>query len=744
MALPSRVALDAPAGVFSSARARAHLEVIARRPHPVGSAEHAVVRDYLVAQLRALGLEPEIQEGVGAATHYHPPRFAVVNNVVARRRGTGAGKALLLMAHYDSRGMTPGASDDGYGVATLLETARALGTDGPTVSDVIFLFTDGEEEGLLGARAFVAEHRWAGDVGVALNFEARGNAGPVLMFQTGDDNGALVRELARVTSHPAATSLSRAIYQHMPNDTDLTTFLPRTAALNFANIDGLERYHAPTDTVANVDEGTLQHHGSYALPLARALAARTLPLAPEPDAVYFNAGPFFVHYAGAYDRPLAILAAILVAAFVAARLRVLRAAVALAAVVALVAGGAAACALAWGVAGRLHPDFRLLAAMSPGLKGLYVASFVALAAAVSLAFHALVLRRLRAVELFAGAAAVFAALALVAAAYLPGTSYLFAWPVLAALPVALGLLRTTEAIDAPVPTAAGVAAAIAVSVPPLILVSSIVPQLVSAFGLAAAPAVGGLVALLVAFAAPAVRLVLQPSPRLAPIAAAAIAAACFVGASAHAPFDRDHPRPDTLVFAVDADNGHASWMSPDPAPDAWTAPALAGAQPRTSAPLPYPLAYTLLVAPAKPLDATSSPSAAPAGPSVAWLADAPSGAGREVRLRVTAPAGTELLAVHVDGLLSARVGDRPVPLQGSALELRFFAPPPGGVEIVVGTASRAPLTVRAASQHAGFPANARPVMGARPPDSMAKPGMMAPWDGLLESDTTLVGMSATR
>ncbi len=732
---PAPAPVDAPPGEFSSARARVHLEVIAQRPHPLGSAEHAAVRAYLVAQLRALGLEPELQEVVASA-QYSTPRLAMVSNIVARRRGTGAGKALLLMGHYDSRGMTPGASDDGYGVATLLETARALHTAAPPPSDVIFLFTDGEEEGLLGARAFVAEHRWAADVGVALNFDARGNAGPALMFQTGDGNGALIRELARSVPHPAANSLSQAIYRPMPNDTDLSAFLPRTPSLNFANIGGFERYHAPTDTVADVDERTLQHHGESALALARDLGAHALPLPPEPDAVYFNAGPFFVRYPGAWDWPLAILSAILVAAFIVlghrrSALRASRVALAVAGVLALVAAAAVGCALAWALAGRLHADYRLINAAHPGLKGLYLASFFALAAALGLGFQAAVLRRLRTAEVFAGAAVLFAALALLAGVYLPGASFVFAWPVLVALPVALGLLRAGT-LDR------GVAAALALSVPPLVLVTPFLPQLVAAFGLGAAPAMGGLAALLAAFAAPAARIVLQPAPRLAPLAAAAIAAACYLGANLHAPFDRDYPRPDTLFFAVDADSGHSWWLSPDPAPDAWTAAALAGAAPQTSAPLPYPLTASLLAAPA------TSASVEP-GPAITWVGDTPAGSGREVRVLVVPPTGAGLLGVHVDGLLWARVADHPVPLQGTSLEVRFYAPPAAGVALVMGTASPAPLTVRAVSRRSGFPVGATPAVSAqRPPELMAKPGMMPPWDALLESDATLVARSATR
>ena len=122
--LPAPAPRDAPAAEFSAARAREHLEVIARRPHPIGSAEHALVRQYLVEQLREARSPHKIQETVAVQSRYRPPRLALVQNVVARLPGSGSAKALLLMAHYDTRGMTPGASDDGYGVATLLETAR--------------------------------------------------------------------------------------------------------------------------------------------------------------------------------------------------------------------------------------------------------------------------------------------------------------------------------------------------------------------------------------------------------------------------------------------------------------------------------------------------------------------------------------------------------------------------------------------------------------------------------------------
>lgn len=50
----------------------------------------------------------------------------------------------------------PGAADDASGAAILLKTARALKSETPLRNDVIFLFTDGEETGLFGAKTWDA------------------------------------------------------------------------------------------------------------------------------------------------------------------------------------------------------------------------------------------------------------------------------------------------------------------------------------------------------------------------------------------------------------------------------------------------------------------------------------------------------------------------------------------------------------------------------------------------------------
>ena len=67
---PAPIPASAPATEFSAERAMAHVREIAQRPHATGSADNVRVREYVVAQLRALGLEPQVQEATGIGTRY--------------------------------------------------------------------------------------------------------------------------------------------------------------------------------------------------------------------------------------------------------------------------------------------------------------------------------------------------------------------------------------------------------------------------------------------------------------------------------------------------------------------------------------------------------------------------------------------------------------------------------------------------------------------------------------------------
>src|ERR1041385_96593 len=285
-------ALDSNASLneFSAGRAMKHLANIARTAHPIGAPEHAEVRRYIVQELSTLGLNPEVQETTAVNPAWANPFFAgTVHNVVATLKGTENSQAMLLVGHYDSVPTGPGAADDGAAVATMLETLRALESSERLKNDVIVLFTDAEEFGSLGARAFVDQHPSARSIGWVLNMDARGNDGPVIMFETSPQNGGLIREFAKAAPYPVATSFSYAIYRMLPNNTDFSVFKEANiSGLNFANINGFISYHTQLDNVQTIDERTLHHQGSYGLALLRHFGTLRLRIPPERNAVYFT------------------------------------------------------------------------------------------------------------------------------------------------------------------------------------------------------------------------------------------------------------------------------------------------------------------------------------------------------------------------------------------------------------------------------------------------------------------------
>ena len=201
---PAALPASAPPDVFSADRAWRHLERIAGdRPTPVGSADGDVIRDYLVAQLRTLGLRVEVQTGVGA----HAFNDIVVvagraENIVATLPGRDSTGRVVLGAHYDTPTTSPGTSDDKASVAAILEIARVLTAGERPRNDIVLLLSDGEEPGLIGAEAFARQHPYARDGGVLLNLEGPGNAGPAALYNTSSGNAGLIREFARSAPHP--------------------------------------------------------------------------------------------------------------------------------------------------------------------------------------------------------------------------------------------------------------------------------------------------------------------------------------------------------------------------------------------------------------------------------------------------------------------------------------------------------------------------------------------------------------
>ncbi|MGW9684929.1 M28 family peptidase [Flagellimonas sp. 2504JD1-5] len=288
--------LDASPTSFSTDRALVHVKNLSKEPHAVGFPGHANVRSHIIAELQNMGLEATLQEGYTAGDWAN---LSKATNILARIKGSGNGKALLLLSHYDSNPHSSlGASDAGSGVATILEGIRAFLAENKTPkNDIIILISDAEELGLNGADLFVKKHPWAKDIGLVLNFEARGSGGPsYMLIETNGGNGTLIKEFTAANpKYPVANSLAYSIYKMLPNDTDLTVFREDgdIEGFNFAFIDDHYDYHTVLDSYERLDKNTLAHQGSYLMPLLRYFSDADLNnLKTSEDYIYFNL-PYF-------------------------------------------------------------------------------------------------------------------------------------------------------------------------------------------------------------------------------------------------------------------------------------------------------------------------------------------------------------------------------------------------------------------------------------------------------------------
>lgn len=240
----------------------------------------------------------------------------------------------MLLSHYDSapHSFSHGASDDASGVATILEGVRAfLNSKMKHQNDIIILFTDAEELGLNGAALFVTQHLWAKEVGLVLNFEARGTSGPsYMLMETNKGNAGLVKEFAKAdASYPVSNSLMYSIYKMLPNDTDLTVFREQgnIQGFNFAFIDRHYNYHTQQDDIEHLDKNSLKHQGSYLMPLLYHFSNANLEdTATTEDYVYFTIPFSFISYPFAWVMPMTLIAVglLIVLVFVGKAKRILK------------------------------------------------------------------------------------------------------------------------------------------------------------------------------------------------------------------------------------------------------------------------------------------------------------------------------------------------------------------------------------------------------------------------------------
>ncbi|MGH7678002.1 MAG: M28 family peptidase, partial [Gemmatimonadaceae bacterium] len=611
-------------------------------------------------------------------------RFPVagrVQNVLVRLKGSSSrSRAVLLVAHYDGVAAGPAAGDDASGTAALLETLRALGAGPQLRNDVIFLFADAEEDGLLGAAAFVREHPWSPDVGVVMNFEARGTHGPSLMFQTGDGNLDVVRAL-RSAPDASATSLSVTVYRRLPNDTDLSELaLLKTPALNFAFIGGVNRYHTLEDDVAHLSPASLQHHGEQALALARRFASEPLPRPATPDAVFFRAPLLgLVAYPEGWAIPVVILALV---AFAVASERARRreprwfrdtAIGALATLLTVGVSAVAVTAITHTI--QVFHGARPLGG-DPTWSSTYALALALLVVSIVAATYSLVRRWASAAGTHSGAMLIWALLAMLLTLLVPGGSFLFVWPLL--------LAAAAAAVEGPAmnPRIAAAVSWVATFFVLFIIVPTTYLTVCVALGLNAtgAPLLGILVSLTAWLLAPHLETLRGTRPIVAPLVLDAIVVVLIVLGLTRERTTPGNPTAASFIYAVDADSNKAWLTSTASSPSArtWTREALAQA----SAGRPQESRPTWVMRSFDPARTFTAPMVAQlASPSATVMRDSTAGGTRSITYRVrggrgaravlVSPVNATVTAAFIDGKRVQtdryRQGQRPWPIEYVAL-----------------------------------------------------------------------------
>lgn len=699
--LPEVQGANAPAYLFSAERALRHVAEIAKAPHPVGSAEHDRVRDYLLAELDKLGLQAHVQDGTGRTSEYGIATVGRVENIVARLPGSDpAGKALLLSAHYDSNYLSPGAADNGASVAAILETVRALRAGPGLRNDLIVLFSDGEEIGLLGAELFTRRHPWMPDVGLVLNFEFRGSSGPMWMFETSGGNARMISALASGAAGPVGSSALFDLYQLLPNDTDMTVFkaagLP---GLNFAAIDRAYTYHNPLDTPEQLNPATVQHLGELMLSATHSYGEQYLAGVGSADSVFFNLPALgMLHYPGSWVGPLTLLALLSVALALGLAIRrgdtrLRRAVGAGFAVFATLLLLALASQVLWHVVLLLHPEYVLFNDLYNSrwyllaLLGLVIAGFGWMQAGWR--------RRLGAPTEQLGCLLFGAGCLLFCTWFLPGFSYLFVWPLLLLAWAEIAIGRWPR-LQQPAWRAALLLIA---SLPTVLLFAPLVRVVYLGLGPQVPLATSFVLVLALALLSPL--LLLLARRFLMPAVPLTAGLMWLVVGSVTAGFDADRPLPSHLFFALDGASGRSLWISRADELDEWNAPMFPANPTPSSEPSIFgPDAPPFWVAPAPPQDDMLPPE-------IELISDQREAGHRHLALRIRSKRAAANLTVRVDGtdVLASQVDGRALPSRSDGLwKLEAFGLGDAWLRLDLQVKPDAPFQLRVYDESYGLPA----------------------------------------
>ncbi|MES2757775.1 MAG: M28 family peptidase [Pseudomonadota bacterium] len=578
---PAASTADAAASAFSSARANEHMRFLAARPRPIASAANAEARHYIVGQLKAMGLEPQVQTAAAQKTWIDRHRNArvalgVVNNVVLHIPGNAPDHArrpaLLMAAAYDTGERSVGASASAAPVSALLETLRVLQAGAPLANDLLVLFADGEQVGGLGTRAFAGRHPLAKRVGVVLRFDGAGSAGAPVLIGASGDNRAAIRGWAGAAPDPHGSSLMQAVYQFMPGAPDMGALATLgRARLHFANVESSNGYAIGSrDSASRLDPATVLATGETMIALARHFGQAPPDAGPPGQAVYFNLpGIGVVHYpadAVWMVTRLACLMFVIVCSMTVYRGDAAPGDIVIGALGFVFIGAMAALAafLIWTSFPSLHPGYDFRSYGAGARDRWFLGAFATLGTAMFILFQRGLRRAVGHAAAALGPLLLIAILLALASWKLPGASHVLAWPLAGTL-LAYGALYSPSANRLRGHQRALIL--LAGAVPALLLVAPLVPEVFGATSPERMNLPMAMLALLLGLTA----LLLTAQRRFLVRGLLAASAACLAVAASGAPYGAAPiAQPNRMVYLKDAYNWKSYWMLPAGPLDAWS------------------------------------------------------------------------------------------------------------------------------------------------------------------------------
>jgi len=135
---------------------RRHIQTIQDfGPHPTGSEALELVGEYIYSELDSTNLPVEYID-------WSNEKYSG-KNIVATLQGIGETDGIIIVcAHYDTIKISPGAEDDGSGVAIVLMLAEIM-SNYSFNSTIKFILFSGEEQGKLGSSVYAKNAKENGD-----------------------------------------------------------------------------------------------------------------------------------------------------------------------------------------------------------------------------------------------------------------------------------------------------------------------------------------------------------------------------------------------------------------------------------------------------------------------------------------------------------------------------------------------------------------------------------------------------